>query len=56
VEQSDGSVDKAVEANAKMRADLLRTSSTVVRDAAKAGKLNVQAVVYDLATGKVKLS
>jgi carbonic anhydrase len=35
VEQSDGSVDKAVEANAKIQADLLRTSSTVVRDASQ---------------------
>jgi carbonic anhydrase len=56
VEQSDGSVDKAVEANAKIQANLLRTSSTVVRDAVKAGKLNVQAAVYNLATGKVTLS
>jgi carbonic anhydrase len=56
VEQSEGSVDKAIEANAKIQADLLRTSSTVIRDAVKAGKLNVQAAVYDLATGRVTLS
>jgi carbonic anhydrase len=56
VEQSDGSVDKAIAANAKIQANLLRTSSTVVRDAVKAGKLNVQAAVYNLADGKVTLS
>lgn len=56
VEQSGGSLDKAIEANAKIQAELLRTSSTVIRDAVKAGKLKVEAGVYDLATGKVTLS
>src|SRR5215813_7589192 len=56
VEKSNGDVDKAIEANAKIQAELLRTSSTVIRDAVKAGKLNVKAGVYDLATGKVTLS
>jgi carbonic anhydrase len=56
VEQSGGNVDKAVEANARLQAGLLRTSSTVIRDALKAGKLKVEAGVYDLATGKVILS
>jgi carbonic anhydrase len=56
VEQSGGHVDKAIEANARFQADLLRTSSTVIREAAKAGKLKVDAGVYDLATGKVSLS
>jgi carbonic anhydrase len=55
VEQSDGNYDKAIEANAKIQAELLRTSSTVIRDAVKAGKLKVQAGAYDLATGKVTL-
>lgn len=55
VEKSDGNFDKAVEANAKIQADLLRTSSTVIRDAIKGGKLKVEAGVYDLATGKVRL-
>jgi carbonic anhydrase len=50
VEQSDGNFDKAIEANAKIQAELLRTSSTVIRDAFKAGKLKVAAGVYDLAT------
>ncbi len=56
VEQSGGNVDKAIEANAKFQAELLRTSSTVIRDAVKTGKVRVEAAVYDLATGKVRLS
>ena len=56
VEQSDGNFDKAIEANAKIQAKLLRTSSTIIRDAVKADKLKVEAGVYDLATGKVTLS
>lgn|SRR5215813_952119 len=56
VEQSGGSFEKAIEANAKIQAELLRTSSTVIRDAVKGGKLKVEAGVYDLATGKVTLS
>jgi len=55
VEQSGGNVDKAIEANARIQAELLRTSSTVIRDAVKGGKLKVQAGVYDLGTGKVSL-
>jgi len=39
-----------------VQADLLRTSSTVIRDAVKAGRLEVVAGVYDLATGNVALS
>ena len=56
VEQSGGNFDKAIEANAKIQADLLRTSSTVIRDAVKDGTLKVEAGIYDLATGKVTLS
>jgi carbonic anhydrase len=56
VEQSGGNFDKAIEVNAKIQAELLRTSSTVIRDAVKAGKLRVEAGVYDLATGKVTIS
>ncbi len=56
VEQSGGNFDKAIEANAKIQAELLRTSSTVIRDAVKAGKLKVVAGVYDLASGKVTLN
>src|SRR5215831_339736 len=56
VEQSGDNFDKAIEGNAKIQAELLRTSSTVIREAVKAGKLKVEAGVYDLATGKVTLS
>ena len=56
VEQSGGILDKAIEANAKIQATLLRTSSTVIRDAVKANNLKVEAGVNDLATGKVSLS
>jgi len=56
VAQSGGSLAKAIEANAQIQADLLRTSSTVIRDALKAGTLIVKSGVYDLGTGKVSLS
>lgn len=56
VEKSDGNFDKAIEVNAQIQAELLRTSSTVIRDAFKGGKLKVRSGVYDLATGKVTLS
>ncbi|MGH9745306.1 MAG: carbonic anhydrase [Candidatus Acidiferrales bacterium] len=55
VEQSGGNFEKAIEANAKIQAGLLSTSSTVIRDAIQAGKLKVEAGIYDLATGKVTL-
>lgn len=55
VEQSGGHLDKAIEANAKIQAEVLRTSSTVIREAFKGGKLKVEWGVYDLATGKVSL-
>jgi carbonic anhydrase len=56
VEQSGDNFDKAIEGNAKIQAELLRTSSTVIREAVKTGKLKVEAGVYDLASGKVTLS
>jgi carbonic anhydrase len=55
VEASNGNVDKAIERNAALQAGLLRTSSTVISEAIKAGKLKVAAGVYDLGTGKVSL-
>jgi carbonic anhydrase len=55
VEQSGGDLTKAVEINAGVQAELLRTSSTVIRDAIKASKVVVASGVYDLATGKVAL-
>ena len=56
VEQSGGDFDKAIQANTKIQAELLRTSSTVIRDAIKASKLSVVAAVYDLSSGKVTMS
>ncbi|MEP6958368.1 MAG: carbonic anhydrase, partial [Nitrospirota bacterium] len=56
VEHSGGNLDKAIDANARFQAELLRTSSTVIRDAAKAGKLKVEFGVYDLSSGEVRLS
>jgi carbonic anhydrase len=56
VDQSGGSVEKAIEANAKYQADLLRSFSTVMKEAVKAGKLKIVAGVYDLGSGKVTLS
>lgn len=56
VARSGGNIDKAIEANARIQAELLCTSSPVIRDAIKAGELKVEAAVYDLATGKVTVS
>jgi carbonic anhydrase len=56
VEQSAGNTDGAIKANAQIQAELLRTSSPVIRDAVKAGQLRVEAGIYDLATGKVTLA
>jgi carbonic anhydrase len=55
VELSGGDFGKAIANNARLQANLLRTSSTVVRDALKAAKVRVESGVYDLATGKVTL-
>jgi len=56
VRQSGGNFATAIEANTKVQAELLRTSSPVLRDAVKAGKLKIASGVYDLATGKVMMS
>lgn len=56
VEQSGGNFDKAIEINARQQAELLRTSSTVIKEAVSGGKLKVVSGVFDLATGKVTLS
>jgi len=56
VEQSGGDVDKAIAANAAVQGELLRTSSTVIRDAVKNGKVRVESGVYNLASGKVTLN
>jgi carbonic anhydrase len=53
---SGGDLARAVAANARVQAELLRTSSTVIRDADTAGRLAVVAGVYDLETGGVALT
>jgi carbonic anhydrase len=55
VEDSGGDFGQAIAHNATLQAKLLRTSSTVVREALKAAKVRVESGVYDLATGKVTL-
>jgi carbonic anhydrase len=55
VEDAGGDFGQAIANNAKVQANLLRTSSTVVRDALKAAKVPVESGVYDLATGEVTL-
>lgn len=55
VERGSGNVDAAVAANARAQADLLRTASTVIREAAAKNAIKVIAGVYDLGSGRVKL-
>jgi len=56
VEQGAGNLNVAIDANARVQADVLRSSSTVIREALGKGAIKVIAGVYDLATGKVVLS
>jgi len=56
VEQGAGNLNAAIDANARVQADVLRSSSTVIREALGKGTIKVIAGVYDLATGKVVLS
>ena len=56
VDHSSGNIAKAIETNARMQAELLRTSSTVIRQAIAGRTLKVTSGVYDLSTGKVTLS
>jgi carbonic anhydrase len=55
VNQANGDLDSAIAANARIQAQLLRESSTVVAGLVKDGKIKVVAAVYDLASGKVNL-
>ncbi len=55
VNQANGDLDAAIAANARLQAQLLRESSTVVAGLLKDGKIKVVAAVYDLASGKVNL-
>ena len=55
IERSGGNVDRAIAANAQFQAELLRTSSTVIRDALEQRKIDVRSAVYELASGQVML-
>jgi carbonic anhydrase len=56
VEQSGGDFRRAITANANIQADLLRTASTVIRDAVQAKKISVTSGIYDLASGIVSVT
>jgi carbonic anhydrase len=56
VEQSGGDLARAIEINSRVQADMLRTSSTVIRDAVNKGTVKVISGVYDLASGRVALT
>lgn len=55
VTQAGTNLEAAIKANAKIQADLLRNSSTVISSLIKEGKLKVAAGYYDLATGAVEV-
>ena len=55
VTQAGTNLEAAIKANAKIQADLLRDSSTVISSLIKEGKLKVAAGYYDLATGAVEV-
>ncbi len=55
IARAGGNFDLAIHANAQVQAELVRTSSPVIREAIKAGKLRVEAAIYDLVTGKVSV-
>ncbi|HKW45967.1 MAG TPA: carbonic anhydrase [Gemmatimonadaceae bacterium] len=56
VERGAGDLQQAVEANAQHQAELLRTSSIVIRDALGKRTIAVTAAVYDLSSGRVALA
>jgi carbonic anhydrase len=55
-EESGGDFAKAIAINSKVQAELLRTSSTVIREAIAKAKVKVISGVYDLGSGKVTLT
>jgi carbonic anhydrase len=56
LDKSDGNFEKAIQLNAQYQADLLRTASTVMKEATKSGSLKITSGVYDLGTGQVNFS
>ena len=55
VDRAGNNLEAATKANAKIQADLLRESSTVIKGMVKEGKLKVVAGYYDISTGGVTL-
>src|SRR5262249_17460983 len=55
VNESGGNLDEAIKDNAKIQAQLLRESSTVLAEAIAKGNLSIVAGVYDVGSGKVTL-
>jgi len=55
VDQAGHNLDAAIDANARIQADLLSKASVIIGGAIKEGKLKVVPARYDLASGKVSL-
>ncbi|HJW45384.1 MAG TPA: carbonic anhydrase [Lysobacter sp.] len=55
VDEAGPNLDAAIDANAKIQADLLSKASVIISGAIKEGKLKVVPARYDLASGKVSL-
>ncbi len=55
IDEAGGDLVRAIEANARIQAKLLRDSSPVLAGLVGAGKLGISAGYYDLATGEVRL-
>jgi carbonic anhydrase len=55
-EEAGGDFAKAIAINSRVQADLLRTSSTVIREAIAKAKATVISGVYDLGSGQVTLT
>ena len=55
VEQAGNDLEAAIKANAKVQANLLSTSSTVISGLVKAQKIKVAAGYYDILSGSVTL-
>lgn len=55
VDEAGPNLDTAIDANARIQADLLSKASVIIGGAIKEGKLKVVAARYDLASGKVSL-
>jgi carbonic anhydrase len=55
VDRAGGNLEKAVQENARIQADLVAKSSPLLAGLVKQGKLKIVAGYYDLATGRVSL-